>query len=57
MESASQGWRARAVSIAHALNITDRLGVGFRPQEIVGETFYAGIPPITEEELECARSA
>jgi hypothetical protein len=49
-------WRkSRAVTCAHLRNMYEILNVGLKPEHIVGETFYAGIPPVTALEIEAAR--
>lgn len=46
-------WRKqRAKSCTHALDMYMRLNVKFTIEEFKGETFYAGIPPVTKEEIE-----
>jgi len=48
-------WRkTRAKSCAHCLDVYQMLNVKFGVQHFVGETFYAGIPVVTEEEVNCA---
>ncbi|MCP4596243.1 hypothetical protein [Neptuniibacter sp.] len=47
-------WRiARAVSVAHCFEVYERLNVpGLCDLDTVrGETFYAGVPPVTKQEL------
>jgi hypothetical protein len=49
-------WRkSRAVSIASCSNSYDLLGIKWKSGEIIGETFFAGIPPVTEEEVKAAK--
>ncbi len=49
-------WRVfRACSVAENMDIYDLLNVDMPLSAIRGETFYAGIPPITENELETAK--
>jgi len=48
-------WRMnRAVSVADMMGVCSRLGVNWKVSEIIGETFYAGIPPVTSEEVAMA---
>lgn len=49
-------WRiTRAVSLAHCFQIYDLLNVKMSLEDCRGETFYVGIPPVTEEELELGK--
>ena len=51
-------WRKeRAVSIVNAIRIYDQLDVHFKTSNYRGETFYAGIPPITQAEVDAAKIA
>ena len=51
-------WRKeRAVGVAHLDNMCKRLNVHFGLDDYRGETFYAGIPPITQDELDSAKKA
>lgn len=48
-------WRmTRAKSCAHLLDMYKTLNVGFSAQHFVGETFFAGIPVVTAEEIDLA---
>lgn len=47
-----QNWRKdRAVSIKHVMEVSDMLNVKFKPEDFVGETFYAGIPQVGRDEV------
>lgn len=47
-----QGWRkTRGKSIAHLIDIYKLLNVKFIVSDFRGETFYAGIPPVTIDEV------
>lgn len=49
-------WRkARAVSCAKCMDIYKLLEVNLKENSFIGETFYAGIPPVTEQEINSAR--
>jgi len=51
-------WRKnRAVSIVDAMGIYDQLNVCFGIDDYHGETFYAGIPPTTQAEIDAAKIA
>jgi hypothetical protein len=48
-------WRAaRAVSCRHVTEVCSMLGIHWKDGELIGETFYAGIPPVTMAEIEAA---
>jgi len=45
-------WRMnRAISMASCFRIYGRLNVKLKVNDCKGETFFAGIPPITQEEI------
>ena len=47
-----KNWReTRAISVADMMGVSQMLNVSWKPEEIVGETFYAGIPPVTAGEI------
>lgn len=46
-------WRLmRAISVAEMLQLYDRLNVNLPLSAIKGETFYAGVPVVTQEEID-----
>jgi len=49
--------KARAVSLAYCLRIYKRLNVGIKIEHCVGETFYAGIPLCSPDEIRQAEDA
>jgi hypothetical protein len=50
-----QDWRiSRAKSCAHLMDIYKLLNVKFKLGDFVGETFYAGIPTVTADEVNTA---
>jgi hypothetical protein len=50
-------WRAKAaISVAHMLEVYETLGVDLPLSAIKGETWYAGIPSITQAEVDWANT-
>lgn len=50
-------WRfVRAISVAHIFDIYEMLNVKMSISDCRGETFYAGIPQVTKEEVDFVRT-